>query len=88
MTKAKLIDYVVRAVFLGVAVVAFWLWSGYQVEKRVQAECSLQYSQAEIDVLKIKQAEVKNVEVQKAVIHSRPNASRDWLLQQMRAGQL
>ena len=88
MTKTKIIDYILRATLLVVAFVAFWLWSNHQVEKRVLAECAMRQTTAEIEVLKIKQAEVKNVEVKKAVIHSKPNAGRDSLLEQMRNGKL
>lgn len=88
MIKAKLIDALGRLMFLAVALAALWFWGNYQLSKRVKAECELKASQCKIEVMEQKQAEVKNVEVKKSVIYSKPNAGRNSLLNKMRAGQL
>ncbi len=88
MIKAKVIDILERVAILAVALAAFWLWSNYQIEKRVQAECALQHSNYENEIMRAKQQEAENVETKKAVIYSKPNAGRDSLLNKMRAGQL
>ena len=41
MTKAKIIDIILRAICLVVGVCLFFWWSNRQVEKRVKAECEL-----------------------------------------------
>ena len=88
MIKTKVIDILERIALLAVALAAFWLWSNYQIEKRVQAECALQHSSKEVEVLKVQQKEAENVEIKKSVIYSKPNAGRNSLLNKMRAGQL
>lgn len=88
MIKTKVIDILERIALLAVALAAFLFWSNHQVEKRVKAECALQHSSKEIEVLKVQQKEAKDVEVKKSVIYSKPNAGRDSLLNKMRAGQL
>lgn len=88
MTKAKIFEYLGRIVLLAVALAAFWFWSTAQVEKRVKAECALQYNNQQIYVMESQQKEAKNVELKKSAIYSRPNANRDSLLNKMRANQL
>lgn len=88
MIKAKLIDALGRLMFLAVALAALWFWGNYQLSKRVKAECELKSSQHKIEVMEQKREEVKNVEVKKSVIYSKPNADRNSLLNKMRAGQL
>lgn len=88
MIKAKIIDVLERVVILAVALGAFWFWSNYQIEKRVQAECALQHSNKEIEVMEVQKREAQNVETKKSIIYSKPNANRDSLLNKMRAGQL
>lgn len=88
MTKAKLIDIVLRLVCLCLAIVAFLAWYKHQVEKRVVAECKLEQAQTIIVENKAQIKEVENVASQKAVIYSKPNASRDSLLNAMRQGKL
>ena len=88
MTKAKIIDLILRCVLIIIAVGAFFLWSNYQVEKRVKAECELKAVQQVVITTEAKQKEVEDVAKAKAVIHSRPNANRDSLLNAMRNGAL
>ena len=88
MTKAKIIDLILRCVLIIIAVGAFFLWSNHQVEKRVKAECELKAVQQVVITTKAKQKEVEDVAKAKAVIHSRPNANRDSLLNAMRNGAL
>lgn len=88
MTKTKIFEYLGRIVLLTVAMAAFWFWSTAQVEKRVKAECALQYSNQQIYVMESQHKEAKNVEFKKSAIYSRPNAGRSRLLNKMRAGQL
>lgn len=88
MTKAKIIDLILRCVLIIIAVGAFFLWSNRQVEKRVKAECELKAVQQVVITTEAKQKEVEDVAKAKAVIHSRPNANRDSLLNAMRNGAL
>lgn len=88
MTKAKIIDLILRCVLIAIAIGAFFLWSNHQVEKRVKAECELKAVQQVVITTETKQKEVEDVAKAKAVIHSRPNANRDSLLNAMRNGAL
>lgn len=88
MTKAKIIDLILRCVLIIIAVGAFFLWNNHQVEKRVKAECELKAAQQVVITTEAKQKEVEDVAKAKAVIHSRPNANRDSLLNAMRNGAL
>lgn len=88
MTKAKIFEYFGKILLLALGLAAFWLWSTWQVEKRVRAECSLQHSQQELMLKENQEREIRNVEVKKSTIYSKPNANRDSLLNKMRAGQL
>lgn len=88
MTKAKIIDLILRCVLIIIAVGAFFLWSNHQVEKRVKAEYELKAVQQMVITTEAKQKEVEDVAKTKAVIHSRPNANRDSLLNAMRNGAL
>ncbi len=88
MTKVKIIDLILRCVLIIIAVGAFFLWSNHQVEKRVKAECELKAVQQVVITTEAKQKEVENVAKAKAVIHSKPNANRDSLLNAMRNGAL
>lgn len=88
ITKAKIIDLVLRFICLAVGICLFFWWSNRQVEKRVAAECSLKQAKKEIVIIEQTKKEVENVAHKKAVIHSKPNANRDGLLKLMRAGQL
>lgn len=88
MTKAKIVDLILRCVMLALAVSAFFMWSNRQVEKRVKAECELKAVQQVVITTEAKQKEVEDVAKAKAVIHSRPNANRDSLLKAMRDGAL
>ena len=88
MTKAKIIDIILRGVCLVVGLSLFFWWSNRQVEKRVKAECELKAVQQVVITTEAKQKEVEDVARKKAVIHSRPNANRDSLLNAMRNGAL
>jgi len=88
MTKAKIIDIILRAICLVVGVCLFFWWSNRQVEKRVKAECELKAVQQVVITTEAKQKEVEDVAKAKAIIHSKPNAKRDSLLQSMRNGAL
>ncbi|MBR3676587.1 MAG: hypothetical protein IKN71_05595 [Alphaproteobacteria bacterium] len=88
MTKAKIVDLILRCALIALAVCAFFYWSNHQVAKRVKAECELKVAQQVVITTEAKQKEVENVAKAKAVIHSRPNANRDSLLNAMRNGEL
>ena len=88
MTKAKIIDLILRGVLLSVGLCLFFWWSNRQVEKRVKAECELKAVQQVVITTEAKQREVEDVAKAKAVIHSKPNAKRDSLLSSMRNGAL
>ncbi|MBQ8465279.1 MAG: hypothetical protein IJ545_04640 [Alphaproteobacteria bacterium] len=88
MTKAKILDIILRFVAVALAIAAFLVWYNFQIEKRVKAECSLSQAQEKIEQTQAQQKEVEHVAHQKAVIYSKPNASRDSLLDEMRAGKL
>jgi len=88
VTKAKLIDIVLHFICLCLAIVAFLAWYKHQVEKRVVAECKLEQAQTIIVENKAQIKEVENVASKKAVIYSKPNASRDSLLNAMHQGKL
>lgn len=88
MIKTKIADYVLRIICLAAVAAGVIVWNNHQVEKRVKAECALQQAQTQIAVEDKKQEEIKNVQEQSAVIHSRPNAKRDSLLKAMRNGTL
>lgn len=88
MTKAKIIDLVLRGVFLIIGLSLFFWWQNTQVEKRVKAECEMRQAKQEVLVQEAKQKEVKDVANKTAVIHSRPNLKRDGLLASMRNGEL
>lgn len=88
MIKTKIIDLILRCALVAVAICALILWSNHQVEKRVKAECELKAVQQVVITTEVKQKEVEDVAKAKAVIHSRPNAKRDSLLNAMRNGAL
>lgn len=88
MTKAKIVDLLLRGVLLVVGIGLFFWWFDNQVEKRVKAECELKQAKQGVLVQEAKQKEVKDVANKTAVIHSRPNLKRDGLLASMRNGEL
>lgn len=86
--KFKLIRGLGNIMLLALAVAALWLWGGHQVEKRAYAECEAQYHKQIVELERAHKKELKDVETKKAAIHSKPNASRNSLLNAMHNGQL
>ena len=68
MTRAKIIDLILRAVCLAVGLSLFFWWSNRQVEKRVKAECELKAVQQVVITTEAKQKEVEDVAKAKAII--------------------
>ncbi len=86
--KFKLIRGLGNIVLMALAAAALWLWGGHQVEKRAFAECEAQYHKQLVEIERSYKKELKNVEKQREVIHSKPNATRDSLLHAMHKGLL